>query len=471
MFNSQFYPTPFTLVSKMIEPYREKILSWCFILEPSAGKGDIAKQIKNIGHRAKIHLIESEPELREIAKQYGSIVSYDFLDFSPDTNYDFIIMNPPFENGDAHFLKAWEISQNTTIVCLLNAETIRNPYSEKRKLITKILEDNGGTVEYIENAFSTAERKTNVETALIRVTKVNKNEFSFQSFETESEYFSEINETSLANPDIIWNLIQDFKQSKELYAEWVAKIRKSQQIAKQFAPHINGFSIADKSYSTNAAVIEFSDELRMKAWMKIIEAIGIEKYMTWKVLEWFREKMKEQGNIALNKQNIEMLVTSIMHNSKSILEDSIVSVFDNLTKYHTENRHHPEGWANNQSWMVGKKFVLPWIVQRNWTGNGFDFIYDTRGRLSDIDKALCYLTGKDYNTITKIRDSLNDAIKNSEKMEAESEFFKIKFYFKGTVHFTFKSQAVWANFNLTATKSKSWLPPNQENKWRQSNKF
>jgi len=98
-------------------------------------------------------------------------------------------------------------------------------------------------------------------------------------------------------------------------------------------------------------------------------------------------------------------------------------------------------------------------------------VYDQRGTLSDIDKALCYLTGQDYNTIKKIRDSLNDAIKNPEKPEAESEFFKIKFYFKGTVHFTFKSQKVWADFNLTATKGKNWLRPEQERKWKQTNKF
>lgn len=57
-------------------------------------------------------------------------------------SFDFIIMNPPFSNGDEHFIKAWEIADNTTIVCLLNSETINNPYSEKRKLVKKIIDDN-----------------------------------------------------------------------------------------------------------------------------------------------------------------------------------------------------------------------------------------------------------------------------------------------------------------------------------------
>lgn len=81
--------------------------------------------------------------------------------------------------------------------------------------------------------------------------------------------------------------------------------------------------------------------------------------MTGKVLASFREKMKEQGNIAITKENIETLISSIMFNSKSILDESIVSVFDNLTKYHSDNRYHPEGWAHNEAWIVNKKFVLP----------------------------------------------------------------------------------------------------------------
>ena len=39
-------------------------------------------------------------------------------------------MNPPFSEGDKHLLKAINIMKNGgQIVCILNAETIKNPYS------------------------------------------------------------------------------------------------------------------------------------------------------------------------------------------------------------------------------------------------------------------------------------------------------------------------------------------------------
>ena len=70
MFNKNFYPTPYQLIRKMLEPYEEKMKKGSLVLEPSAGKGDIASQIKNIGRNVKLHIIELEPELQEICKKH-----------------------------------------------------------------------------------------------------------------------------------------------------------------------------------------------------------------------------------------------------------------------------------------------------------------------------------------------------------------------------------------------------------------
>lgn len=303
-------------------------------------------------------MIEIESNLQELCKKHGTLIAYDFLSFDPDTNYDFIFMNPPFSNGDEHLLKAWEISKNTTIVCILNAETVRNSYSQKRKALQAIIDD-FGSVEYIENAFWNAERKTGVEIAIVTLTKKTEGSFSFQDFETEQEYFWEINETALASPDRVGNIVADYKRSVELYAEWVAMIRKADKIAKQFWNHTNWFEIATKAHSTNNAAHDYADNLRQRVWNSIFSAMNIDKYMTEKVLDSFRKKMAEQGNIAVNKKNIEEFLSVIIQNSWNILEESIVSTFEYLTKYHKENRYEPEWWAHNESYMVWKKFVLP----------------------------------------------------------------------------------------------------------------
>ena len=173
MINSDFYPTPSSLVYKMIEwlDLKESI-----ILEPSAWKWDILDIVKNRmwnNSKQRLYAIEIEEDLQTILKWKGyKVIDSDFLKYDWDIDFNLIIANFPFSNWDEHFLKSWEIMKNWAIVCLLNAETIKNPYSEKRKLINRIIEDNNGTVEYIQNAFTTAERKTGVEVALIKINKI-----------------------------------------------------------------------------------------------------------------------------------------------------------------------------------------------------------------------------------------------------------------------------------------------------------
>lgn len=465
MFNKNFYPTPSQLISEMIAPYLDKIWSeHTTILEPSAGKWDIARYIKDRYRYAKIHIIELDEELREIAKQYGQIVDYDFLQFEADTDYDYIIMNPPFDNWDEHLLKAWEVARNTKIVCILNAETIRNPFSAKRKLLKNIVEQHG-TVEFKQNAFTEAERKTGVEIAIVRLEKRTENTFKFGQFEEELEYFGEVKEMGIQTPDRIENIIQDYARAKEMYAEWLAKISYAQKLVRTFSGNVNLLDIAKNTSSTNWALIEMSDSVRMGAWNKIIEELGIKKYMTWKVLDAFQEKMKEQWKIALNKRNINMFVEAIIYNSGSILEENVTVVFDLITRYDKKNTIHIEWWAHNDCYMVNKKFILPWIVDFSmwWC----PLRYYAEKTVWDIEKCMAYISGT--TEYTTIREAINTAYKNGD-MECENEFFKMKMFLKWTVHFTFKSQKLWADFNIRACKWKNWIPPVND-WWKQSNKW
>ena len=57
-------------------------------------------------------------------------------------------MNPPFSNGDKHLLKALQMQEKGgNIVCLLNAETLRNPYTESRKELIRQLDKYDADIE------------------------------------------------------------------------------------------------------------------------------------------------------------------------------------------------------------------------------------------------------------------------------------------------------------------------------------
>ena len=61
-------------------------------------------------------------------------------------------MNPPLNNGEEHLLKAIEIQERYggQIVCLLNSQTLKEPYNIKRKELLNKLEELNADIEYVD---------------------------------------------------------------------------------------------------------------------------------------------------------------------------------------------------------------------------------------------------------------------------------------------------------------------------------
>lgn len=111
----QFYPTPKSLLDRITDSLKwNKITS---VLEPSAGKGDIADYVKEklntpyTRYDIQIDCIEKDPALRKIleGKEYH-VIHDDFLTYHGQYHYDLIILNPPFNEGDKHLEKALDMS-------------------------------------------------------------------------------------------------------------------------------------------------------------------------------------------------------------------------------------------------------------------------------------------------------------------------------------------------------------------------
>ncbi len=430
MINKDFYPTPSEIVWKMIDWLE---LQWKYILEPSAGKWDILDVIawhsSYYNTKKNLYAIESEPELQAILISKGyKVCGNDFLEYKNDINYDFIIMNPPFSNGDEHFLHAWDIIENGTIVCLLNEETVLNPYSEKRKLVQKIINDNNATIDYLWSCFLSSERKTDVRIAMIRITKnTDKNEFEFWEFQKEKiEFSDDILQSEVATLDMIQNIIDDYGRSKVFFAKWVQFLEKACSIAEGISKNyeLKPYKIASEWMNVNDKVNKFTKEIKKGVWMKLAQELKIEKYMSNKVKQDFSEKLEKQWAIAINKENIKLFAQAIFQNRESIVEDSILEVFDEFTKYHKENREYIEGWKTNDSWKVNRRVILPRWIEHDWY-SWFRCNYSMWGKFTDVEKVMCYLTGKRIETIN----TLENGLKNTRAWEKfDTEFFECRAY-------------------------------------------
>lgn len=231
--NRDYYPTPGKLIDKMLSGIDfDKIET---ILEPSAGSGNIVdalrqkEKIHNKYHRYEeykfdIDCIEIDPNLQHIlkGKEYR-VVHNDFITYDTMKEYDLIIMNPPFSNGCKHLLKALEIQSRTggAVICLLNAETIRNAYTNERIDLQRKLTEYNAEIEFIQDAFldTDAERKTSVEIALIKVyiPKVQKESFIWEGLkkaQKEREYDA-VESTQLIDSDLFKAIVNQYQLEVE----------------------------------------------------------------------------------------------------------------------------------------------------------------------------------------------------------------------------------------------------------------
>lgn len=530
--NNEFYPTPEPLVKKMLSGI--ELYNFKTILEPSAGKGDILREIARYGGTYRrscdfdIDCIEKDESLRQILKYNFSkererdisikirdleksrvfnrekreyeplspsnkmllaelkseketffksgihVVFDDFLFFTPFKQYDLIIMNPPFSNGDSHLLKALDIQKRGgSVICLLNAETIRNPYTERRKQLVALLEKYQAQIEYIENAFSDAERKTDVEVALIKVYIPEKTDESdiyrrFQEAEHLENTFSEV--TDLEVTDYIKAAINlytvEVKAGLELIRQYRAMIP---YMSASFTgddfdkrPILRLTDSNDRGYDS-VTVNQYLKRVRLKYWTALLSNPKFTGKLTSKLQTEYRSMVDKLADYEFNEFNIYSLSTEINAKIKQGIEGEIEAMFDRLTEAHTwypetqKNRHYFDGWKTNKAHKIDKKVIVPcYGVYSSYDGR--PEVYNATTTLSDIERILNFFDGNmtaDVNLWETVKSNFEQGITKNISLK----FFKATFYKKGTIHLVFTCPKLIERFNIYAGMRKKWLPP------------
>ena len=470
MFNNEFYPTPEPVIQLMLEPFiREytdyrgftnQVLTAKKVLEPSAGKGDILDFIKRSQTRTSLYAIELEPELRFILQGKGyTVLDSNFLNFQSEGHFfDLIVMNPPFSNGDEHLLKAWDVvGDDGDIVCLLNAETIRNPFSQKRKVLLNLIKQHG-SYEFLGSVFDTAERKTGVDVALVRLKKP-KAEFEplfsdihFDSLKDEQEF--QFSANPLAHANIIESLVAQYDIARKILVE-------KNKLEKQYLFYVS--EVQDTKYNEENLPKSLNDEifeLTARFWRYVFKRTKLSEIATSSFIKKFDEFTEQTEKLAFTVNNIEEVLLYVLGNQGQIMKECLLTTFDTATTFHAKNKVHVEGWKTNSTYKVNKKIILPYAVTYDgWWG--WNYYARTRDFLLDIDKVLSWLTGnKGYISTYQAMDNRFTEIRRGDcsyRDVFESTFFKIRFFKKGTVHLTFKDDNVWEKFNVESAKGKMWI--------------
>lgn len=495
--NNEFYPTPKALVKKMVEGVQWEMVKT--ILEPSAGKGDILDSLAEVeleqrsykGRIGELELytwkeklfklydididcVEIDENLQHILKGKGyRVVHDDFLTFQTFKKYDLIIMNPPFSCGDKHLAKALQMQKDGgSIICLLNAETIKNPYSNLRKELVQMLEKYSADIEYVENSFSGAERKTDVEIAIVKLTIPEKKQESdiynqtYSRMKKAAEYAERNTDTGT---DV---MIGDY--IKAIISQFNIEVASGIELIRQFwalQPHI----LTDFKEGTSASILtltlngkydsvsinSYVKRVRLKYWNALFSNKKFTGNFTSNLITEYQNLVNGLQDYDFSEHNIRVIMNDMSRKMNRSIEDAIMEMFDRLSAQHSwykesaKNIHYYNGWASNKAHKVNKKVILPcYNVFNSW--NGRFNTYHAMDTLRDIEKIFDFFDGNitSYVDMSEVLCAAQDNPKN-----IECKYFTVTFYKKGTVHITFKNLDLLEKFNIYAAKNRRWLPP------------
>ena len=462
MFNPDFYPTPPDVAATMLDPLD---LRGRVVVEPSAGSGNLVQACLERG-AAEVLWCEPEPKLRAILAAIPNAVRVcsnrgDFLDLQADqiAHADAIVMNPPFSADEHHILHAWEIAPpGCEIVALCNWATVDGYRSTRAQLELLQLIEAYGDHQNLGQCFEDAERPTRVSVGLVRLTKPGQRVSGADEFEG---FFLGPDEVEAEGQGLI-----RYRRSRELVNRYVEACRLfDQQLALgvQLQAAAGGIYRGEIAVQTTlegcpATRNRFRKELQKSFWKVVLDEMLPQQMATSQLQGDINRFVEQQTKVPFTERNLFRMLQIIAGTSEQRIDRAVEAVFDNLTKHTKENRWAVEGWATNEQYLFGQKFIIPYLAEVRWDGRGVD-LRGYQGRLGDVRdliKALCYITGRDYDAVK------DPACGTSEIWPGEWQdwgFFEFKVYKKGTGHFRFKSQDDWAALNARIARIKGLTLP------------
>ena len=488
--NRDFYPTPDDLIEKMLEGVDFYMVG--SVLEPSAGKGDLAEGINAIFKRKTglrwgerildLDCIELQPELQMILKGKGyRVVHNDFLTYSTYKRYDLIISNPPFSQGAKHLLKMLDMQESGGgVICLLNAETLKNPYTAERKVLVHRLETLQADINYIDNAFMDAERKTPVEVAIVKVFIPQKERASFiyeetlkKAMDLEYRERAEAESTDIAENDFIKVIVRQYNIEVEAGIKLIDEFNAMKpHILREFTDSGNnsilGLILNNGDPRNNTVTYNsFVKEVRKKYWKALFNNPKFTGQLTSQLLRDYYNRVADLANYDFSIYNILTIREEMSKQVVKGVEEAIVALFDELShKYHyfnetSNNIHYFNGWKTNKSWIINKKVIIPLSGYRDlcYSWGGYKPTHrEVVDKLTDIEKGFNYLDGGLTDGIDMMA-VLKEAEEDEQTKKVQLKYFTVTFYKKGTCHIEFTNEDLLKKFNIFGAQRKGWLPP------------
>lgn len=462
MFNPDFYPTPPEVAALMLDPLD---LRGKTVLEPSAGSGNLVRECLTRG-AAEVLWCEQEPQLQDMlisVRNASPAHSYkDFLQVHPAdvSHIDLIVMNPPFSADERHILHAWEIAPpGCEIVALCNWNTVEGHYRRLQLQLAQLVEAYGSK-ECLGECFSTAERPTRVSVGMVRLTKPGQRVSGADEFDG---FFLRPDDIEAQGEGIIpyrrsRDIVNRYVEACRIYDEQVEAGVRLRTVLDGFFGQELGLQVTVEGAPVTRN--RFRKDLQKAAWKHVFAEFLPAQMATSQLAKDINAFVEQQSKIPFTERNIYRMLQIVAGTQEQRVDRAVEEAIDSLTRHTKENRWGVEGWVTNSGYMLNRRFIRSYMAELIWTGRGINLkTYGGEGdQIRDLIKAICFITGRSYDEVAQPENPSGDGIFCPGEWYTWG-FFRFRAYKKGTVHFEFLDEEVWAAVNARYARIKGQVLP------------
>lgn len=460
MFNPDFYPTPPEVAAEMLDPID---LRGKTVLEPSAGSGNLVRECLERG-AAEVLWCEKEPQLRSILAGLPVQtfkMGNDFLSLTAGevSHIDLIVMNPPFSADEAHILQAWEIAPpGCEIVALCNWNTVEGRYRGLQLQVASLIEAYGSK-EALGQCFADAERTTNVSVGLVRLTKPG----SRPGGDEFEGFFLGPDDIEAQGEGIIpyrrsRDIVNRYVEACRIYDEQVEAATRLHGVLDGFFGQDLGLQVTVEGAPVSRN--RFRKDLQKAAWKHVFAEFLPEQMATSQLAKDINAFVEKQSRIPFTERNIYRMLQIVAGTQEQRVDRAIEEAIDSLTRHTADNRYGVDGWVTNSGYMLNRRFIRSYMAEPDWSGGTVSVrSYGSQiDEIRDLIKALCFITGRSYDDVAH-PDGGGSRLEPGQWYKWG--FFRFRPYKKGTVHFEFLDDEVWAAVNARYARIKGQVLPEQ----------
>ena len=467
LFSPDFYPTPSEVAALMLDPLD---LRGKTILEPSAGSGNLVRECLARG-AAEVLWCEKEPQLwgmlNTIRGSSQALFAYaDFLEAqAADVSHiDLIVMNPPFSADEAHILHAWEIAPpGCEIVALCNWNTCEGTYRRLQLQLASLVEGYGSK-ECLGECFTTAERPTRVSVGMVRLRKPGQRVSTADEFDG---FFLGPDDIEAHGEGLIpyrrsRDIVNRYVEACRIYDEQVEAGVRLRSVLDGFFGGELGLQVTVEGAPVTRN--RFRKDLQKAAWKHVFAEFLPAQMATSNLQKDINAFVEQQSKIPFTERNIYRMLQIVAGTQEQRVDRAVEEAIDSLTKHTKENRWGVDGWVTNSGYMLNRRFICAYMAELSWSNTNYVTVktYGSQSdEIRDMIKALCFITGRPFEEVGQ---PCNPGVEGGCYYPGEWYiwgFFRFKAYKKGTVHFEFLDEEVWAAVNARYARIKGQVLPEQ----------